>query len=871
MNVEHVRLGLQDLREKAVEAHAFSDGARVNHLCAVAFDFLCRETPPIGFLDVRWVFVFSAYWTTNDLFLDRVTTRTEIGYLFERDKDSHVVKLFLFVLGVLNNLSLQDFPNLSDAVVSDKKVLEEDYALYEFAFELYWFFSQGSDEWKGTINNTITRLADKQDQLSKSLSRLRDRLDIQNSILNGDIDINLGLASEPSAWLAEGWLIYHSGDWIRMDAWVRESSSKIGTDHKDYSAFWSLVHFSRIQRWIISEIRDYDEQSVSLSRRFLSDDRQVESRVYESRRARAYADILKNSRSNTVDFSLVTRLLSLNAIAALRKWDYGNYRESITKLCTVSIDNGQVLLGQANQYWAIKTLFRLSRIVEPKKDPKLFEAIDQMTSDQCLELVERCVKCAPIQTDSAYQLLAYLSDLIVPEQHLAVVEWFFYRQAEGKSAGGAMKASWLDFITDILNHSPHATEIYSKFSKQILKLADSKNSLYSFGTLFSHFVQNAQLGDASKMIEKLIDLKNSLGNEQELWRILLDACKANPKLQSQCLEYLEEAKEDSQLLRLWMAHSQVGSEEFDKSEFKGWLRNLCCEHCIKVLGETDARSRQMYSGPNPQLYHDVRWSRTETKMRELLLEVIEHPKVFSCSKKGLIHLLAILANDGSLANAKRLISFSKRWLNDGVSFNQSPLDSGTTKFARNEVFYLISILLRKVKGTFASYVGNWILRQNWQLNDEPILEAYRLLISVFLLQATDPAVGAGVLALAESLVASGIVSEQNIRTSTAIYCFGFLLRTDEQNEDMLQKASKKQLQSLTALWQPKLLIESKNPRPEVRRRVAQTLVAWQAKSKKWKHLRFPKELATALNTLSKDRRMNVRKAASEKNNRHRVQ
>ena len=144
MSNDKVKLALQELREKAIEAHASSDGPKVNHLCSVALDFILAKKPEVGFLEVRWVFILSAYWTTNSFFLDR-TTRNEptIQHVFEQDKDHPIVGLFGFVSRVLQTLELPDFPKLSIGEADVDAPLAEDSPLYELAFELYWFFSQG--------------------------------------------------------------------------------------------------------------------------------------------------------------------------------------------------------------------------------------------------------------------------------------------------------------------------------------------------------------------------------------------------------------------------------------------------------------------------------------------------------------------------------------------------------------------------------------------------------------------------------------------------------------------------------------------------------------------------------------------------------
>ena len=210
MNIDNVKLALQDLRDKAIEAHASSDGPKVNHLCSVALDFVFTTQPNLNLHEVRWVFILSAYWTTNAIILDRVTRNEPIvGQLFGQETNQPQVKLLAFVTKTLQTLKLPDFPDLrsGDGEVVDE-TLDEDYPLYELAFELFWFFSKGSDRWRKAICETIEHLPEREKQLSDLLVRVRDRLEFQNSILTGEKIDDFDFRSSRRAWLGKGWQIY---------------------------------------------------------------------------------------------------------------------------------------------------------------------------------------------------------------------------------------------------------------------------------------------------------------------------------------------------------------------------------------------------------------------------------------------------------------------------------------------------------------------------------------------------------------------------------------------------------------------------------------------------------------------------------------
>ena len=206
-----------------------------------------------------------------------------------------------------------------------------------------------------------------------------------------------------------------------------------------------------------------------------------------------------------------------------------------------------------------------------------------------------------------------------------------------------MRRSWLDTVVDMLRFSPIAKEICHEFSERIIGLAGTPDSLEWFESLFLVYLEKADIDSASRLVETLISFEEIGPRLSETrWRVVLNASLARPELSSRFSRFLNKAKLDSPILQHWIDSEIRNKEPKDDPLFKSWLRKRCMNYCNDVLSESKSKQRKMYSGLNARLYRRVKWTRGETAMRQKLLDVLDHQELYSSSKSGLVHFLAIL-------------------------------------------------------------------------------------------------------------------------------------------------------------------------------------------------------------------------------------
>jgi hypothetical protein len=479
------------LKRKAYEAYLCGDVGAVRHLSAIALEKVSQTTERKGLKleDFIWAFVFmlnylKSEWEFSQLLVKAYESfghlqesKTNDGMIIPRltrpdPATSPYAALLNFLFDVLQ-------PPLNGPLIEEHKksmvnldisfllkdlgredcgacALENE-LLLSLIIEVLWYLEPRGEYWLSLCENWIeqTKQVDLLSSISQALSRTRDRLKVQRTILfpvEEESPLNLieevystsSKRREVCYLLAKAWFYFYHERWQDLDQLIHQMVELIPFESEYFLSLQGLINMTKIQRSLAVQRKEsetgqwesFDQtpgvmryQRVQLSR---------PTAIFHYQRGVFFDSLLADARRKQFACGYLRahalRLLILLKLEALRIWDLGSYLEAIEREMKLSLQLGLYWdpKGEYRGYpdqlknallCAVKGLkTKKEDFSELEKAEKVLETLPegcQLISD----LVKDLISVPPAEWSSALRIFDLLGDAVLDELLEKVARW----------------------------------------------------------------------------------------------------------------------------------------------------------------------------------------------------------------------------------------------------------------------------------------------------------------------------------------------------------------------------------------------------------------------------------------------------------------
>ncbi len=899
-NEERRRLALNYLRHRMREAHMRGDGSTVNHLCAVALEHLRKwqreENCALSLEDCWWAVAMSCYWLVDEYML-RYCEECLSKVPAEDEGAQELARILNAVVNLIKE-PLSEAPSIQDDLwkaefhwLTDENQTE-GMTLLVFAIELLWRHRLSNMDsswrdlaanWQAKVSGSV-RLA----ALAEALQNVVGRLAVQEKVLwpglsGKDPDDWSDEHDRPEVGIYSAWKAWVARDWDTFDRLLKELVPSTSMESVHAVPLWRLHDMARGVKshplyrayW---EARG-DPQVLGLTRmreRVLAGGyiafQDIRDRALKNYLAAVWREGSSENRA-TERFHCV-RLAILNQIAALRIWDLASWLHTAKLISEVfleiaSQDDRSGYSAREAIWWTVLSLHLR------ENDPFLKRAISLLERTDIVftrTLVQGLILSRPIEYGHAMYVLSELSDAI-PEDLLPEV------------------AKWWVKCVQFRNHYIHPLQNKQAFfwGEILLYMTDAASLCKFLHPGMILISQSPGVWDEDKpgmirayLIKAPLNQANEIGlsmrhssrkANRETIAIMRSIFASAARVRH---ELTEQVAGETSPIQEFSNREHPESRSRGDNEARG-LEELKTECRKRIETSTDAVFQRPGNGPFPimaDIYPNgitaVSWEQSDADLVQRLVQAVDHSRATHDEKAQFLLTLAHLIRVGDPHWATSIFSSFCGWLRSAASVSTEVDETSSgplqiLQFHRRGNLTIMSSLAdlaremsRRIPEQVAGPVDAWIEQCVCSAEIRALPSVIHLAITIAL--SRQESFGYCLVLYVHTMLTKLSCAHGDEDTASALIEvlneFAFILGLNAGNERVFGAASEGPRALFLQGLGPCLGPVSGSDSPDVRQAVAYTIREWQRSST------IPEEVSGILEALRNDRRMRVRRAAS---------
>lgn len=651
------------LCDQARSAHAAGDGARVNHLAALALKYTKEAGKPFQILpsirDVKWACVLPLYWLERNYMVGRVWD--VLGAYVESGDASitpilSVLRAYAWLVEQpLAGLGLEN-PRLEDLDLAWCRPEQEpeDRVLCHHLVELVWWHARGSVRCTEIVDRWLVPCTE---EMRNELATTRDRLALQQRLVIPHDPHMRARTAEVASFrnkspLAALWLLLLHEEGRLLDDELKRLLKTGCAGAVDARVLFDTHCWNRFTgEW-------GDDEAVGLTRQEMFKNEAPILVFRHGRRGRIAQLLAQIHRDGTARNAhmryTVFSLIMLEQLASLRAWDFPGLAmmlraeaEACFEVCKWEEEKSE---------WATRGVLQAVRGVGWRKGSdrsdvrQAVSGLEFAQAHRLADLVDALLLSCPLQVHSASDCLQDLEDLVPRVCWNKVARWATERI--GSTRRGA---SGLQLCCGFLPYVEEDSEIWDILTPHAERLASGSVSWSTRDPSLLVWISHAPSRLAAEAMQIICDATPRDVND-ELARVPFLAAfhQRDPEAASELAKRLITQTED------WRARAAllpfVGKAEGRATQRK--IKPYIIEHLRGVLCDAappqTARQCKLILG-TPDFPKVATWTNDDRDLVHQVVEVIDSPTVLAQYVPYLLRCLAGMVLHGTTRIARLVI------------------------------------------------------------------------------------------------------------------------------------------------------------------------------------------------------------------------
>jgi hypothetical protein len=670
---EQQRRGFEYLRDKARSAHNEGDGLLVNQLSIIALCELVKLSKTnslhLQLAELRWAYVFTHYWLVDEYVLG-----TEIREALEHAPKSSEVDAALLEMIKHYNILIREplwTPPETASFLQNSRLEwvttdspPEDLSLIEHMIELLWYREQQGESWKAVIKSWSI-LPALPTRCKELLHRLDKRLTLQSSLATPGPRFTPVRLEDAKRWNedfpeAELWIHALNGDRMGLNDAIARRLPFVSDNPVLVRLLLDFQHLFGPWSNKDTAIEKLDSQAIRLARRRMFENPLLK---FNETREQSLSNLLgtifqrDESRSAYLRFHAF-RLGMLSELAALRLWDFGEWRDSLRAQSNACLEvarwENNPIDFAAN--WVRLSVIALSYESERKYASQALGLLDFSTAATRTKLIQEILFLYPLQGRKAVEALDDFSDAIPEALWDQTASWcirFFNEGWNSNEKSTGWKMLPLQFWGDIFPCLSATSPIWEKMTPIVVREAQSPLHWHSDERgFFLHFLLYAPFEKARAVGTTMVGVQDGDPvTRNRRFKIIQMACEKRNDLAPEFLPELNRMAENPlQKWQLGLKLSRGTVHPDAEQEAKNYLRPALDEYInrAKPGGKPSYPMRL-----DVESMAQMNWKEEDEPWLQLVLQTINDPTVLVTAIPPLLYALSVLLGHGPRAFAER--------------------------------------------------------------------------------------------------------------------------------------------------------------------------------------------------------------------------
>ena len=829
---------------EAEDAHLAGDALKVIHITAVALNQLTDDLAngvKIPFANVRWAFYFSIYWANDDWKFAKLQETLKKFQPLKNREDSQLLHFLLFTFRshLQGELDCTKLLSLDSKWIKKRSTESYDIAALTLTIELIWYWAPVSESWKTVALDWLEK-AKPNSTFAISMELLIARLNTQSQLYESNVPLFTGIDKCKLRFqqklLVECWGLFFDFKNDELAVKLKQLvNTGLSVDSPHYSSFFTLSHFSRVER------ESQESQYVSLSRIAHIEARRPakldhiirEKKFYSSYTTIAvagFSDDTANARQDCI------RHAARSQINALRNWDFGDWKTGERMKAKIYLEIGARKIRPFFEL-GLEAAARAGWIPKQGKSPHIdvcLNLLDSLSADDRERFAKKMLKLPKQSWDHVIRVLEELSDAI-PESCLdELARWTIDCDQVLRSSKWSPGTS-IGIWSDILEHIESKHMAFSILAPRVNEIASDFNHWHHEKELIVIWLVSAEKSLAENTLSKLIEGSCPDHGLADRFAIVFNSVKNRPELSDFAKTWLLGHVDSANIFdKFFLDHiEKIGVEKISDAKFYIGLRNEIIEFCNKNLRRKSDEPVEIGSTRNyHHFFQFLKTNKSDLELIDVLVKVIDKSAVHFVNKVEPLACLCHLVKYGPKVQAKLIFDKSKNWIREKITGQEIPFPGGPLSNVRvsggNRVpvdgvfLMLLESFALKVPLQSKEMIFEWLTRHALSIRPTNCDSALRICIFIAISFGDESENVISIAAIASAIAQSSFASAP----LEVIYGMGSALfpsDNEDFEEDYARHSSRRIFQELFLRY---LERGATLANPLVRRSVAEFVGKW---------------------------------------------